>query len=65
MNKFFTTDTVMWFVRMLLVGLGSGAVSAGYVGQDDWTSISAGAVTLFGVVWSYFARKNALNSGDK
>ena len=65
MNKFFTTDTVMWFVRMLLVGLGSGAVSAGYVSQDEWAAISAGAVTLFGVVWSYFARKNALESGTK
>lgn len=65
MNKFFTTDTVMWFVRMLLVGLGSGAVSAGYVGQDEWAAISAGGVALFGVVWSYFARKNALASMPK
>lgn len=65
MNKFFTTDTVMWFVRMLLVGVGSGAVSAGYVGQDEWASISAGCVTLFGVVWSYYARKAALKAGSK
>lgn len=60
MYKFFTTDTLLWFARMVLVAVGGALVSRGYVDNETWVQVTAGVLTAAGSIWSYLARKQAL-----
>ena len=57
---FFTTDTFLWAIRIVMVGIGSALAQKGIIDNDTWTQITSGVLTIGGAVWSYFARKSAL-----
>lgn len=61
MSNFFTLDSLLWLVRMLMVAAGSGITASGWMSDEQWQTVSAAILTLVGVFWSRKARTAALN----
>lgn len=61
MSNFFTLDSLLWLVRMLMVAAGSGITASGWMSGEQWQTVSAAILTLVGVFWSRKARTDALN----
>ena len=52
MSNFFTLDSLLWLVRMLMVAAGSGITASGWMSGEQWQTVSAAILTLVGVFWS-------------
>lgn len=52
------TDVVLGIVRQVLLAAGGVAVGAGYLSNDNLTTIVGGLVAIVGAIWAYFNNKN-------
>ena len=58
-EKAMTKEFIMQLVRDGLKVLGSTALGAGLMLQDEWTIVASAASILVGVVWGFVVRKDA------
>lgn len=51
-------EQISGLVRHLATTLGAGAVTAGYLSQDQLIQAAGGLAVIVGVIWSIWAKRN-------
>lgn len=55
-------DQGLWLLRMVLVSAGTALASRGIGDAALWEAVAGAVLGLVGAAWSYFARKQALET---